>query len=84
MIGERTTGRSCFISWIETSSHGKRKGNNHFSILIADGLDIFIIKSVNNCMVAGNAKSKINPVRVPEAVYENSNALYMFAEHQGL
>lgn len=47
----------------------------------ADGLDIFKIKSVNNCMVAGNTKSKISAARIPKAVHENGNALYIFAEH---
>ncbi len=49
----------------------------------ADGLGIFNIKSVNNCMVAGNAKSKINAARIPVKVHENGIALYILAEHRG-
>lgn len=52
-------------------------------LYLVDGLDIFKIKSLNNCMVAGNAKSKINAAREPKTVHENGNALYIFAEHKG-
>lgn len=49
----------------------------------ADGLDIFNIKNVNNCMVASNARSKINAARIPMKVHENGIALYISAEHRG-
>lgn len=53
------------------------------SLYKAEGLNIFEIMNANNCMVAGNAKSQLNPVRNPTTVHENGNALYIFAEHDG-
>ena len=53
------------------------------SLYRADGLNVFEIMNVNNCMVAGNARSLLNPTRVPATVHENGNALYIFAEHDG-
>lgn len=53
------------------------------SLYRANGLNIFRIKSVNNCMVDGNEKSKIKSLRAPKTVHENGNALYIFAEHEG-
>lgn len=52
------------------------------SLYIAKGLNIFEIKSANNCMVVGNEKSNIKPSRVPKTVHENGNALYIFAEYE--
>lgn len=59
-------------------------GGGSISLYKADGLNIFEIKAINNCMAAGNAKSMIKPLRVPKTVHENGNALYIFAEHDGM
>lgn len=54
------------------------------SLYQAHGLNIIEIKAVNNCMVAGNAKSMIKPSRATKTVHQNGTALYIFAEHDGM
>lgn len=54
------------------------------SLYQAAGLNLFVIKAVNNCMVAGNAQSMIKPSRAPKTVHETGIALYIFAEHDSM
>lgn len=54
------------------------------SLYRANGLNVFKIKNINNCMVVGNDKSLIKHSRVPKTVHENGNALYILAEHEGM
>ncbi|MDE5604084.1 MAG: hypothetical protein K2I73_00700 [Eubacterium sp.] len=49
----------------------------------ANGLSILKIKSLNNCMVAGNSQSTINSSRSPKKTHETGNALYIFAQYKG-
>lgn len=50
----------------------------------ASGLNTFKIRGTNNYMIAGNAKSYINPKRIARTVHENGNAMCIFGENEGL
>ena len=48
-----------------------------------NGLDIIRVKQTNHCMLTGNSKSFVSPLRMPSNLHETGNALYIKAIHAG-